>query len=406
MIGSRACLAGGLAVLAILFGIPRLAAGVDVVSVPSLDGKLQLPGYWFPAAVTEPRPAIISLHGCGGLLDDKGRLSRNRHRIAEYLNVEKMHMLAIDSFTPRKERSICETPTSKRSIQHEDRRADVFAAIQWLARRPDVDPRRIALVGYSHGGGTVLSVLDRTDKVVRAQPIQPRAGIAFYPACTRYFQMWNYELSVPLLLMIGALDDWTSPYACVELHAKVRRAQPDATFELIVYPDSHHGFDGLGPLTIRTGLPTRSGWATVSGNPQARDQALRRMFDFLAAELGSPLALTHEERFRGHRFVVPAATGFAGIGDVAAVPLDEKGHERYKQYLGLSVPKAFAITEKGRSHYSSDDADAMRTTMEPCQKVKVRCWLYAVDDQVVWSVDEPARIDASRLQRKAPSRAP
>jgi hypothetical protein len=66
------------------------------------------------------------------------------------------------------------------------------------------------------------------------------------------------------------------------------------------------------------------------------------------------------------------------------------------------VPKAFAITEKGRSYYSSDDAEAMRTAMELCQKAKVKCWLYAVDDRVVWSPAEPARIDLTKLQRKGP----
>ncbi len=381
---------------------PWPAAGVEVVTIPTADGKLQLPGYWFAAAVTEPRPAVILLHGCGGLLDDKGRLSRNRFRIAEYFNVEKIHMLAVDSFTPRGERSICETPTSRRSIQHEDRRADVFAAMQWLAGRPSVDKSRIAVLGYSNGGGAVLSVLDRTDKAVQAQPIQPKAAVAFYPPCTRYMQMWNYELSAPLLLMIGALDDWTPPHDCVDLQAKVRRAQPTAVFELIVYPESHHGFDGLGPITIRTGLPTRSGWATLGGNPEARDHALRRMFDFLAAHLDSPLRLTHDERLKGHRYVIPAASGFAPLEDIGAVPLDENGRERYKRYLDLSVPKAFAITEKGRSYFSSDDAEAMRTTLELCQKAKVKCWLYAVDDRVVWSPAEPARIDLTKLQRKRP----
>jgi dienelactone hydrolase len=390
------------ALLAILGLSPGLAAAVEAVSISSQDGKLQLPGYWFEAAVTEPRPAVISLHGCGGLLDEKGRLSRNRFRIAEYLNVEKIHMLAVDSFTPRGERSICETPTSRRSIQHEDRRADVFAAMQWLAGRASVDKGRIAVVGYSNGGGAVLSVLDRTDKAVRAQAIQPKAAIAFYPPCSRYVQLWNYELSAPLLLMIGALDDWAPAHHCVDLHAKVRRAQPGAEFELIVYPESHHGFDGLGPLTVRTGLPTRSGRATVGGNPEARDQALRRMFDFLAAHLDSPLMLTHDERLKGHRYVMPAASSFAAIEDIAAVPLDKKERERYRRYLGLSAPKAFVITEKGRSYFGSDDAEAMRTTMELCQKAKVKCWLYAVDDRVVWSPVEPARIDLTKLQRKGP----
>lgn len=392
----------GFVLLSMLCLGSRPAASVEVVSIPSQDGTLQLPGYWFEATATEPRPAIISLHGCGGLLDEKGRLSRNRFRVAEYFNVEKMHMLVVDSFTPRGEKSICETPTSRRHIQYEHRRDDVFAAIQWLARRPAVDQTRIAVMGYSHGGGTVLSVLDRTDKAVQAQSIQPRAGIAFYPPCLRYTQMWNYELSAPLLLMIGELDDWTSAHHCVYLQGKVKRAQPDASFELIRYPDSHHGFDGLGPLTIRTGLPTASGRATVGGNPAAREHSLRRMFDFLAAQLDTPLLLTHDERLKGHRYVMPPASGFARIDDVTAVPLDDKGRARYKHYLDLSMPKAFAITDKGGSYYSSDDAEAMRTTTEYCQKAKVKCWLYAVDDRIVWSADAPTRIDATKLQRTAP----
>ena len=392
----------GAALLAVLCLGPRPAAGVEDVSIPSLDGKLQLPGYWFATTAPGPRPAIISLHGCGGALDDKGQLSRNRFRVAEYFNIEQMHMLVVDSFTPRGEKSICETPASKRAIQYEDRRQDVFAAIQWLAQRPAVDGSRIAVVGYSNGGGTVLSVLDRTDRVVRAQPIQPRAAVAFYPPCARYADRWKYEISAPLLLMIGELDDWTSARQCVRLEARMKREQADASFELIVYPGSHHGFDGYGPLKIRTGLPTKSGRATVGANPEARDRALQRMFEFLSAHLGSPLGLTHNERFRGHRYIVPPPTGFARIDDVAAVPLDEKGRARYQRYLDLGAPKAFAITEKGGSHLSADDVEAMRTTIENCRPAGVNCWLYAVDDQVVWHREAQHRIDASKLQRKTP----
>ena len=102
----------------ILVFISAPAAGMEQFSIPSLDGKLQLPGYWFEAIVSEPRPAVISLHGCGGLLDEKGGLSRNRYRIAEYFNVEGLHMLAVDSFTPRGQKSICEQPTRQRSIDY------------------------------------------------------------------------------------------------------------------------------------------------------------------------------------------------------------------------------------------------------------------------------------------------
>jgi dienelactone hydrolase len=378
------------------------ASAAERHSIPSLDGKLQLPGYWFGAVVGKPSPVVISLHGCGGLLNAKGGLDRNRYRVAEYLNVEGMHMLAVDSFTPRGLKSVCETRLNLRSVDYEDRREDVFAAMRWLAQRADVDRTRIAVVGYSNGGGTVLSVLDRTDKTVRGQPIRPRAAVAFYPPCRPFVEMWNYEISAPLLLMIGALDDWTPPHYCPRLQARVKRAQPEAIFELIQYPDSHHGFDGYGELRVRTGLPTKSGTATVGANPEARDKALRRMFDFLSEAMQVPLSLTHDARLNGHRYVVPAESGFARADDVAAVPLSEKGRARYAHYLGLGAPKAFAITEKGGWHLRSDDVEAMQVVLRSCAKARVKCWLYAVDDRVVWSRDVARRSGAAALQRSAP----
>ena len=375
---------------------------MEQVSIPSLDAKLQLPGYLFEAVAPGPRPAVISLHGCGGLLDAKGGLSRNRYRVAEYLNVEGMHMLAVDSFTPRGLKSICETSPRLRTFNYEQRREDVFAAIRWLAQRPNVERNRIAIVGYSNGGSTVLSVLDRTDKGVLDQPIQPRAAIAYYPSCRDFAEMWSYEIGAPLLLMIGALDDWTSPHYCERLHDKVKRAQQGMSFEFIIYPGSHHGFDGYGAMQVRGGLPTKSGAGTVGANPEAREKSLRRMFEFLSEKLEVPLTVTHEARFNGHRYVLPPDSGFARADDVAAVPLSEKGRARYAQYLGLGAPKALAITQKGGWFLRSDDAEAMQVVFQHCAKAGTRCWLYAVDNRVVWSRDAAMRIDSARLQRSAP----
>jgi hypothetical protein len=239
--------------------------------------------------------------------------------------------------------------------------------------------------------------------MVQAQPLQPRAAVAFYPGCIRFNEMWNYQLSAPLLLMIGSLDDWTPPHHCARLHDKVRRAQKDAFFEYIEFPDAHHGFDGYGPLQTRTGLPTRTGNATVGSNPAARDKAMRRMFDFLSEKMETPLSLTPEARFNGHRYVVPAASGFAAAGDVAAVPLSEKGRERYRHYLGLGAPKAFAITDKGGWWFRNEDAESMQWVLQRCAKSGARCWLYAVDDRVVWSPEPARRIGSLGLQRDAPA---
>jgi dienelactone hydrolase len=84
-------------------------------------------------------------------------------RDAGYFNDEAIHFLVLDSFTPRGIGSICETLPAARRVNESDRRDDAYAAIRWLAARPDVDPSRIVVIGRSHGGSTVLGIVDRTD---------------------------------------------------------------------------------------------------------------------------------------------------------------------------------------------------------------------------------------------------
>ena len=126
------------------------------------------------------------------------------------------------------------------------------------------------------------------------------------------------------------------------------------------------------------------------------------MFEFLSSNLEVRLVLDHDARFDGHRYAVPPDSGFARAEDVAAVPLSEKGRERYAHYLTLGAPKAFAITEKKGWFLRSDDAEAMAVVLRHCERAKVRCWLYAVDERVVWTREPAARTDAARLQRVAP----
>lgn len=390
------------ALVALCIGVSS-AAAVEQVTIPSADAKLRLVGYWFKADASDPRPAVISLHGCNGAVDAKGNLNPVWKRDAGFFNAEKMHLLVLDSFTPRGEASICETPPSRRGVDEQDRRDDVFAALQWLADQPGVDRSRLAVVGRSHGGSTVLSVMDRTDKLVQRQAVQPRAAVALYPGCARWARMWNYDVSAPLLILSGELDDWTPAADCRTLRDSVVRSRKEAPIELVIYPGSYHGFDSTAPVAVRTNVgSTRSGTATVGGNPQARENSHARLFGFLAEQMGLPLVLSHDERLHGHHYRVPPASGFARIDDVSAVPLDEKGRARYEHYLTLEKPKAFAITEKGGWYFSANDTQAMKTSLEYCARANVRCWLFAVDDKVVWDTDAAARLDLAKLQKKAP----
>jgi dienelactone hydrolase len=386
--------------LAGLLLVGRIAHAAGPVSIPSLDGKLQIPAYWFDAEGSEPKPAIIGLHGCGGALDGKGNFGERFFRYAGYFNAERIHFLPLDSFTPRGQKSICEIPNRLRTIHEADRREDVFAAIAWLAKQPSVDASRIVVMGWSHGAQTVLSTVDATDKYVQAQALQPRAAVAFYPGCLANNKMWNYEVHKPLLIMVGELDDWTLARECVTLQERLHRNKANAPVDLVVYPGSYHGFDGTGPVRQMEGLGnTKTGKAMVGGNPAAREASHARMFEFLSAQLGQPLLLSHAQRFKGHHYVVPPASGFAAADDTAAVPLSEAGKARYAHFRGLPSPKAFAVTEKGGWYFNAGEPEAMATTFQLCAKAKSKCWLYAVDDQVVWQPDVAARAGAAGLQR-------
>ena len=106
----------------------------------------------------------------------------------------------------------------------------------------------------------------------------------------------------------------------------------------------------------------------------------------LTANSGKPIAsidLAPLARTTAHASPVPPASGYARIDDINAVPVSEKGKLRYAHYLTLPKPKAFVATEKGGWFFHSATEDAMQKALEYCPK-GTRCWLYAIDDRVVW----------------------
>jgi hypothetical protein len=92
---------------------------------------------------------------------------------------------------------------------------------------------------------------------------------------------------------------------------------------------------------------------------------------------------------------LPAATSFAPLGDVDAVPLSDAGKERYRHFLTLPSPRAFVIYEDGNWRFYSKDPEAMTKALDYCARQGKRCWLYAADDRVVWSADVDKRIGST-----------
>lgn len=261
------------------------AAAPLAVRVDSLDAGIRLPGYWFPAAAGRGA-AVVALHGCGGLQVNKGRLGTAQLRYAQKLNESGIGVLFTESFEPRGEKSICSQKPGRRAITEEHRRLDVYGALAWLASQPGVDSGRLGVVGWSHGGQTVLSSADRARDVVANAAVKPAALVAFYPGCNYIDKTAAFAPVAPLLVMSGALDDWTPAATCRHAMARLTGRSGAPLVEYIEYPESYHGFDSALPPKERSDVGgTKSGKATVGGNPVAREESMLALLRFLKTHL-------------------------------------------------------------------------------------------------------------------------
>ena len=220
------------------------AIAVPVSGDLTLTGTLTLPG------AATPVPAVVLMHGCSGV-------SRTHHAWARALRDWAYAVLVLDSFGARGLRSVCEAG----GLTSEQRVDDAFAALRTLAAHPGIDAGRIVLMGFSHGGGTVLTAAAPAVARRYATPGAPtfRALVAFYPRCEARYP--GTPLAAPLRIHIGALDDWTPAPPCETLVAMLSRAGADA--RVTVYPDAHHGFD-----SPRVGPPIRLPNVSVYGAGQ------------------------------------------------------------------------------------------------------------------------------------------
>jgi dienelactone hydrolase len=256
------------------------AARGEVVQIPLPDGNT-LQAHWLPApGAAGPRPTVVALHGCGGLYRRDGRTLDARYPdYAQRLHAEGWHVLLPDSFGSRGEGSQCTRKASERSIKVATRRGDVAAAVAWSAARPEVDVRRIALLGWSNGGSTTLAAVDTT----RPGAAAPLAGaVAFYPGCEVALKQ-GWASGVPLLMLLGGDDDWTPPGPCTQWASTLRKVRPEADLRVVVYPGAVHGFDGAAPVRLRTDVPNGvdARGVHVGGQAAARTDSMLEVATFL-----------------------------------------------------------------------------------------------------------------------------
>lgn len=243
--------------------------------------------WWSPVDGAGRRPAVLMLHGCGGMLDARGYPSERTRRYAEWLNAQGWHVLAMDSLTPRGETSLCTQRIGARRVTQTERRQDAWAALRWLATQPGVDALRTALLGWSNGGSTVLAATNLHHPEVQAlraapdAPPAPRVSVAFYPGCEADLKRGYQPLS-PLVLMLGLADDWTPAQPCLDL------AKGTANITVHAWAGAYHGFDGPPPVRLRTDVPNGAHpgqGVHVGGDPVASEESARKLIEHLKRAL-------------------------------------------------------------------------------------------------------------------------
>jgi dienelactone hydrolase len=259
--------------------------GAERVQFPSRDGTPLL-GWLLRPPGPGPFPAVVALHGCGGLYARRGDLNGRHRDWAERWVQSGYAVLLPDSFSPRGLEEIC-TLRDRPVRPGRERAADAYGALGYLQALPFVRADRVALVGWSNGGSTVLAT------VGAAQPARPpgpaldfRTAVAFYPGCGTALRDAGWlPPAAPLHVLAGAADDWTPAAQCRALAA--RAAGAGAPFELVVYDGAYHDFDAPSlPLRVRRDVATPSGTATVGTNEAARAAAIERVGAILRRALG------------------------------------------------------------------------------------------------------------------------
>lgn len=258
---------GGL-LCAVLVATARVASGAEVGFPPagppasadayvpaSIPATLTLPPHGAP-----PFPAVVIVHGSGGLLPNGPEPD-----YVAALAAEGIATLLIDMWAAR---GIPSGPAAFGGGGGGDRRPraladtlpDAFGALRFLAARPEIDRGRIGILGFSWGAAVSLLAVGE-NAAARAVP----EGARFAAHAGHYLVCWPFapdgpgaravqapRTAAPLQLHIAGRDDYDDADGGATCRAMLA-AMPEATrarTELIVYPEATHMWDFKIPVPI------------------------------------------------------------------------------------------------------------------------------------------------------------
>ncbi len=200
-----------------------------------------------PESGSGPFPTVLAFHGCGGQRDSM------LENLNSWLLPAGFAVLYVDSFAARgieDWQPVCDG----KQLWGNERAQDVYAALELAAAMPEIDPQRIAVMGFSHGGWAVLDALAYAgapghgfNQSGQQALTRIKAAVTYYPYCGYPAQMRLHSqapASIPLLMLLGARDSVTDHQQCLDSLDELGLA----TIELVQYQDADHVFDQPSPM--------------------------------------------------------------------------------------------------------------------------------------------------------------
>jgi dienelactone hydrolase len=238
------------------------------------SGSIRLTAEYLPSS---KGPAVVLLHGCGGMYAKNGAISARIQRAANWFQELGIGVLMLDSFGARGIKDGCSSRAQP--LDEVARADDAEAALAWLRRHKHVDGDRLGVMGWSHGADAALELVRRSDPDIRA-------AVVFYPACSKFLHARKFRIAAPTLLLIGESDEWTSASDCKALSKKSRQD----LFHIVTYPGVYHDFDSPNQVQyMRNDVPNQVPNAMFAGekilagpNPEAALDANLRTFKWFS----------------------------------------------------------------------------------------------------------------------------
>ncbi len=244
---------------------------------------------------------------------------------------------------------------------------DVESALKALVQQAWVDRERILVAGQSYGGLATMAFGTRHFPGVRGL-LNFAGGLRidgsscdWKSSLVSAFAGFGARTLLPSLWFYGENDSYFDPALAARLQQAYQSAGGSA--QLVTFgrfkKDAHGMVGSHDGVTI---------WLPET------ERFLKR--------IGMPA----EPSVRIAEIPRPPATQFASLANIAAVPyLSEKGRAGYRDYLGKSAPRAFALSSSGAWSWAEEGDDPAERALAHCQKnSSTECKLYSIDNDVVW----------------------